>query len=550
MNMALFFKNDAEKRLKELTGGLFLNKSFTKRLKKEGLTVNDGLEIQKEIKESIKRDEVKADGVETRINYLIEQKKKSKSELKSSHKDLSKSRKDNKSSSGIQIPDDAKEIEVISVNSLENMANDDKVKEMKFLLNQDHNLEECPKCSAKILKYDTFCYRCGADVRKALLDKSFEKSSQKSESTANAYGGFNPSVESNDLEQKFKESNSSSDELTELEQKYNESTSTIDELSELEKLYNKKVSSKYSPNFKFAYVLYLDQLNKNPNKEPKESIFKNYEIPFSKLKEQAEDDEFIGEGDPLIAARGAKVTDIRNVLKEHDLMVSGKKDDLIKRLGENLSDEELKEAFPNKVLSVTDKGLEFIEKNKYVFYYDKSSPIRSHMSVEEYDSIFDDVEDLSDENIYQLLIDYLLKREDDLANNNQWGLYRYNFMALGRVYKDSGDDFKLLDIDFKLFVAGINNFSDYSNQSEPAYAYIGKTYSNELINLLHSLSLSIDELKERFGQSYDDLKYPKLKISKEESLVYLLKLFSGEDIQDLTLEIRSKYPDPNLSYSY
>ena len=59
MNMALFFKNSAEKRLKELTGGLFLNKSFTNRLKKEGLTVNDGLEIQKELKESIKRDEVK-----------------------------------------------------------------------------------------------------------------------------------------------------------------------------------------------------------------------------------------------------------------------------------------------------------------------------------------------------------------------------------------------------------------------------------------------------------------------------------------------------------
>ena len=475
--MALFRKNPAEKRLKELTGGMFLNKSFTNRLKKEGLTVNDGLEIQKEIKESIKRDEVKAAGVETRLNYLIEQKKKS------THKGL----RDNKRSSGIKIADDEKEIEVISANSLEDIAKDDKVKEMKFLLNQEHNLDECPKCSAKILKYDPFCYRCGVEVRKALLDKRFGKTSQKVESTAYIKEeSKSGSDELSGLKQQNQESRFISDELSDLEQQYKESTSTADELSELEKLYNKKVSTKYSPTFKFAYVLYLDQLNKNPNKEPRESIFKNYEIPFSKLKEQGQEDEFIEDGNPLIAARGAKVTDIRNVLKEHGLMVSGKKDDLIERLGENLSEEELKAAFPKKVLSVTEKGVEFIEKNRYVFYYDKASPIRTHIDVDSFDSIFDEVEDLSDENMYGLIIDYLLKREDELVNDKKWGLYRYNFMALGRVYKDSGDDFKLLDIDFKLFVAGINNFSDYSNQSEPAYGYIGKTYSNELINLMHS----------------------------------------------------------------
>ena len=170
--------------------------------------------------------------------------------------------------------------------------------------------------------------------------------------------------------------------------------------------------------------------------------------------------------------------------------------------------------------------------------------------MEEYDSIFDDVDDFSDENIHKLLSDFLEKREDELVSKKNWGGYRYNFMALARVYKDSGNEFKVLDNDFKLFIAGINNFNEYTNHSEPAYGYIGKTYSKELVELLHSLSLSIDDLKAKFNGAYDDLKYPELKISKDESLVYLLKLFSGEDIQDLTEEIRSKYPDPNLSYSY
>ena len=119
---------------------------------------------------------------------------------------------------------------------------------------------------------------------------------------------------------------------------------------------------------------------------------------------------------------------------------------------------------------------------------------------------------------------------------------------MARTYNYIEDDCKFKDIDFKLFIAGINNFSDYSNKSEPACAYIGKTYSDELISLLHSLGLSIDELKDKFNASYDDLKYPDLKISKDESLVYLLKLFSGTDIQELTEEIRSKYPDENIRY--
>ncbi len=581
--MGLFRKDPAEKKLKELTGGFLLNSSFLDRLKKAGLTAADGTEIQREIKESIKRGEVKAEGIETRLNYLIEQKKSEKLGFKSSHEDLTKNPRftgdnrkskpvrasssadhtrnprymgdngkskpvrasssadhtknprymgDNKRSSGNKVKNNSDEIEVLTADSLENMAKDDRVKEMKFLLNQDHNLKECPKCHAKILQYDKYCFRCGCEVRQAL----FEIDSQKSE--------ISPKREA--------ESKSTADELSELVQKYNEETnSTTDELSVLEKLYSKKVSSKYSPKFKFALVLYLSEINKNPNKSINANYYQaNYDSNLVKIKKQAKEDEFIGEGSPLIAAKSATVKDLKKLLKEHDLMVSGTKAELIERLGENLSEDELKKAFPKKVLSVTDNGLEFIENNKYVLYYDKSSPIRTHLEVDEYDSIFVGVDDLSEENIHKLLIDYLEKRGNELVDKKKWAEYRYNFMVLARVYKDSGIDLKVLDNDFKLFIAGINNFNDYTNQSEPAYGYIGKTYSNELIDLLHSLSLSIDELKDKFGQSYDDLKYPNLKISKEESLVYLLKLFSGEDAQDLTNEIRSKYPDPNMRFSY
>lgn len=554
MNMGLFSKSPAEKRLKELTGGMFLNSSFKAKLERAGLTTADGFIIQNEIKESIKRDEVKAEGVETRINFLIEEKKKAKKAKNLNRNKLqnrSPSRK-SKRKSTIAITDEGSDaVHVLTKDEIEKRAKTDHVKKVKYLVNQEHYLEKCPACNADVLKGNKFCYKCGFE-----LSKGFKKEIKTEDTSSNETKSPALKIEVNkkdelksavsDLEKDKKEEvKSVADELSQLEQQYNE-TKAANELSELEKLYNKKVSSKYSPKFKFAYVLYLNEINKNPNKSINADYYQyNYETKLAKIKKQAKEDEFVGEGSPLLAAKGSTVKDLKKLLKKHDLMVSGTKAELIERLGENLSEEELKQAFPKKVFSVTEKGLEFIEENKYVFYYDKTTPIRTNMEVEEYDSIFEGVDDFSDENIHKLLIDFLEKREDDFVNKKNWGGYRYNFMALARVYKDSGDNLKVLDNDFKLFIAGINNFNDYTNQSEPAYGYIGKTYSNELIELLHSLSLSIDELKARFNESYDDLKYPDLKISKEESLVYLLKIFNGEDILELTEEIHSKYPFSN-----
>ena len=42
-----------------------------------------------------------------------------------------------------------------------------------------------------------------------------------------------------------------------------------------------------------------------------------------------------------------------------------------------LGEKKFKKVFPKKTLEVTDRGLEFIEMNKYVLYYDQTSQFRS-----------------------------------------------------------------------------------------------------------------------------------------------------------------------------
>ena len=60
--MGLFNKDPAEKKLKELTGGMFLNSSFKDKLAKAGLSDADGFIIQRELKTSIKSGEIEVEG--------------------------------------------------------------------------------------------------------------------------------------------------------------------------------------------------------------------------------------------------------------------------------------------------------------------------------------------------------------------------------------------------------------------------------------------------------------------------------------------------------
>ena len=258
-NMGLFNKNPAEKRLKELTGGIFLTKSFKNQLTKAGLTSADGYKIQQDIKESIKRGAINEDSIETRIKNLIKQMSKTnkskrnasdndseiefklityidgcnidnilKNRLKNevrtgkiknmnalinkineekkfqtnkenlqtkfsinttdkdqNHEKLKrtenklKTSNSNRSKEFISKNEDNEEIRFLNSDKLNNNTKMDKIKEMKFLLNQSYNLEECPECQTKILKADKFCYKCGCDLLESMINKDYEKLNKK-----------------------------------------------------------------------------------------------------------------------------------------------------------------------------------------------------------------------------------------------------------------------------------------------------------------------------------------------------------------------------------
>ena len=71
--MGLFSKSLEEKKLKELTGGFLLNKKFKSALKKAGIDLKVGFDIQETLKNEIRQGKLSANDIEKRLNYLIDQ---------------------------------------------------------------------------------------------------------------------------------------------------------------------------------------------------------------------------------------------------------------------------------------------------------------------------------------------------------------------------------------------------------------------------------------------------------------------------------------------
>ena len=65
----------------------------------------------------------------------------------------------------------------------------------------------------------------------------------------------------------------------------------------------------------------------------------------------------------------------------------------------------------------------------------------------------------------------------------------------------------------------------------------------KLVNLMHKLTLPIDELKELFETAFNEVLF-KTEITSQDSLVYLLKVFGGEDLDSISKEINQSYSNP------
>ena len=382
----------------------------------------------------------------------------------------------------------------------------DKIRQINFLTNYEFNLKTCPDCSTRFLKEDPFCFNCGASV----LTKQTVKND-------------NLEVKNGKLVAKDESQN--------------------DELTDLEALYSQTVQSKYAPSFKVAYVLYLEEFRKNPAKKFSDSLAKRYDTTPNKLNKQALEDEFIEPASPLNAAKDLKVSDLKEILKEHNLKVSGKKDELIERLGENLTDEELKKYFKSKTYQISKKGLEFLSENSYILYIYSNSDISRVFYPSEIGKIFEERQ-YSEDEIRDMILKYLKRIFDEKLTQELWVDFKIYANAIAEILEDKNELKDALNMRLKVFLFDINNFSIVSQRPDPKKTKLKQKDMSKLMELMHNLALSIDELKEEFAKAYDEVLF-EVEITKEDSLIYLLKIFGGEDLDKVSAEINESYSSPH-----
>ena len=250
------------------------------------------------------------------------------------------------------------------------------------------------------------------------------------------------------------------------------------------------------------------------------------DIDGFKLKKQAVEDNYITYGNPVYSISNYTISDIKKVLKKYNLKVSGKKDELIERISQNLSDEEISREFENRTFVLTPEAEKFLEENKYLVYYDKND-LSTSISLEKYESLFKKAKITG--SIYDVLYSYYADLINEDVNNKQWHQYRTDLGNLINVSVNNISDLKLLKLHFQYFILEANNWihDDYSDYCNPSFDLKFNKFRNDLIA---SLKLELNELQEIFNEAWDEVKIPSYTLAKADAFKKLILAFDGKEL--------------------
>lgn len=233
------------------------------------------------------------------------------------------------------------------------------------------------------------------------------------------------------------------------------------------------------------------------------------------------------------------VSELKDILRENGLKVSGKKQELVERVLPLLK--EAKDASNLNVstsndksfenLELTDKAHEFLKENEWIDLYMFAL---IQFRFEDYETYVEG----SSAGMIETGLNFCDEVISRALVNNHFDVFRLALSAKAHVYAYAGDYESFLDYDLQHFILGLNPIS-LDSQSYATYEIINE---NNVINLRNVLKeLKMGSLKKRFDKIWNKSHIKNVTVPKKTCYKTLLKAIDGADIEELNFELREKF---------
>ncbi len=303
---------------------------------------------------------------------------------------------------------------------------------------------------------------------------------------------------------------------------------------------------KYNMNIKPVDVIFLERADGHKVGDEFPNYFEyQYDANPSSLLEKALTNNFLIKSDSIVNnMEKTKTSKFKEVLKKHNLKVSGKKQELIERLITNVSEEDLKTAFPDSYYILNDKGKSIVQENEHIIYYHKSQHLKNEISLDKYHDLLKGKTD--DSAKYDIALELIKNNAMQNRDDGNWGLYRNSLFSKAKVYEDKQDNQSALELYLAICHIDLSGLAN-GNAYMPSTIFLAPGIISLVIELTSKLELDKEALEEKYFYCVEELKLPKTRFSKEQSFEYLIRATEeNSDCVKVREELREKTKEDEI----